>query len=263
MLEFVKFHGLGNDFIIVEGDTSDLGVDEIRRVCRRHRGVGADGVLFVQPTDAGVAMVVYNRDGTRPEMCGNGVRCVAAYAVKYMGLDTQMVVDSDAGPRACQVERRERHRWDVTVDMGTAQVGGEPGALRIDDRQFEYVDVDMGNPHAVIFEMPEMELIDRLGAQANSPDSPFEEGVNLEFVHQKDDRLEVVVYERGVGRTRACGTGACAVAAAAWDSGRCPGDESVDVELPGGVLTIANRTGQVWMTGPAQEVFRGQWSSEG
>jgi len=123
--------------------------------------------------------------------------------------------------------------------------------------------VNMGNPHALRFfdQVPTLESIDALGAAANSDKEVFPEGINLEFVALENGQLKVVVYERGVGRTMACGTGACAVAVGAWRNGRIP-EGPVDVELPGGTLTIEDRDGIIWMTGGATLVYQGALSSE-
>lgn len=265
MLKFRKYHGLGNDFIVVEAEDGELSQREIGALCHRNRGVGADGVLLVKPVESSVAsapavrMIVYNRDGSRPEMCGNGVRCVAAYAQRMWDFGEEIVVESDAGPRRCEIERSGSHQWQITVDMGLVQVDDEVKTFETQGRVFEFLGVDAGNPHAVIFEKPSMEVIDAAGALANADHPLFASGVNLEFVEEGEGGLDVVVFERGVGRTRACGTGACAVAAAAWASGRADPINPLQIGLPGGKLTIESRGKKVWMRGPAEEVFAGVW----
>lgn len=266
MVEFYKYHGLGNDFIVIEGSQELLSTDEVVALCDRRRGVGADGILLVEFVAADpeprVAMVVLNRDGSRPQMCGNGVRCVAAYARKYRGGPAEMVVESDAGPRRCRIIDDGERTTTVTVDMGSTTVRRGDKALVVDGRSFEYVFVDVGNPHAVIFEQPDLGVVDRVGEVVNDSHRAFDEGVNVEFVARRRDetaQFDVVVYERGVGRTRACGTGACAVAAAAWRTQRVDPDEAVTIHLPGGPLTIETRGGRLWMTGAAEEVFSGRW----
>lgn len=263
MLTFHKFHGLGNDFILVDGEEVQPSLDQVRALCDRNRGVGADGVLVVtllspDPLPA-VQMVIFNQDGSRPEMCGNGVRCVAAYAQTIWGVGDELVVHSDAGPRRCEIQRRFEDTWQVAVDMGEIHVQKSPATLEVGKHSFSYHFVDAGNPHAVIFERPDIETIDEAGRQANDDHPLFADGVNLEFAEACDGGFEVVVYERGVGRTRACGTGACAVAAAAWHTKRASPEQPVSIHLPGGPLIIERREQSVWMTGEAQSVFDGQW----
>lgn len=265
MLEFRKYHGLGNDFVVIEGSAPTVSTAEVVALCDRHRGVGADGVLVIEPiAGSRLAMVIYNRDGSRPEMCGNGVRCVAAYAVRHWGFDPDdIVIKSDADTHRCIVDGVDDRTWEVTVDMGEIREVSTSKPLSVDERRFRYVFVDMGNPHAVIFDDPSVAVVDQVGAQANAGDSRFPDGINVEFAHPVDTdsgvHYEAVVYERGVGRTRACGTGACAVAVAAWKTGRVDEATPMTVSLPGGALTIEMRDGRVWMTGPTVEVFSGRW----
>lgn len=288
-IPFFKYHGLGNDFAVMRGRdfVAERAADEVdfsaKAVawCDRHRGIGADGLLILWlPEDGGVhaklaensaRMMIYNRDGTRPEMCGNGVRCVARYLVEYEGFSAdELLVLSDAGPRACRLLERDATGsngligngvWQVEVDMGEAKIASE----RIDVKEVEYafslVDVNMGNPHAVAFDTDpsDVALLERLGSRLNASYPAFPAGVNLEFVHQiGPQRLRASVFERGVGRTQACGTGACAVAAAAIATGRCDSALPVEVELPGGILSITLRDGRVWMAGPVESVFEGR-----
>lgn len=195
-------------------------------------------------------------------MCGNGVRCVAAFARRRWEATEELVVLSDAGVHRCHIEGGDSAVDLVTVDMGTVGASPADRPLEIEGRRFEFVFVDTGNPHAVIFEDPDRKLVRSVGEVANDAHPFFPEGVNVEFATrlEGDAGYRVVVYERGVGFTEACGTGACAVAQAAWSTGRMPRDASIRVELPGGPLTIDWREGRVWMKGMAEEVFQGRWS---
>jgi diaminopimelate epimerase len=206
-------------------------------------------------------MILYNPDGTRPEMCGNGIRCVARYLVEHSGVESEspIVIDTDAGPRECQLTDRNESEWQISVDMGVAEVGG---ALdwELEDERRSFQKVDMGNPHAVTFGSTDEVKAERFGRAMNGIDAPeFPDGVNVEFVEVLEDRtLETVVYERGVGRTLACGTGACAVAVSGWQSGRVDRAESVSVQLPGGSLLIEeDNSNHIWMTGPVVASFSG------
>lgn len=261
---FGKYHGLGNDFILIrQGDYPD---DQrwVTALCDRHHGLGADGILYyseqLHDGEPAVRMVIHNRDGSRPEMCGNGVRCVARLAVETLGLDRDgLVVLSDAGPRRCRVGSAEDGAWTVTVDMGEASRESLPNTITIAARDYEFWSVDMGNPHAVTFHDATDSDVDAIGATLNDNHPLYGGGVNVEFVEVlSDDAIEVTVYERGVGRTMACGTGACAAAVAAIKQGRVQDDRPVDVHLPGGVLTIEVEEDRVWMTGPVEHVCNGE-----
>lgn len=260
-MEFDKYHGLGNDFALIERGPSLPEVALLRRICDRHEGVGADGVIVCGPLEGGRAqMIIFNRDGTRPQMCGNGVRCVVARLADAGRIEPggEVTVVSDAGPRRCELVGGAPGRWQVAVDMGPAALERGRGPIRAGGVELEWVDVDVGNPHAVVFSQPDLEIIDRIGRDLNDAHPAFEQGVNVEFVRRGEGgALDTIVYERGVGRTRACGTGACAVAAAAWREGVSPDGRPVQVRLPGGALQIERRGDHIWMTGPAERVFTG------
>ncbi|MFO0551365.1 MAG: diaminopimelate epimerase [Polyangiaceae bacterium] len=268
MTAFEKWEGLGNDFVVVRRARRDdpMDVDWVRRVCDRRRGVGADGVLYVTDgtSEERPSMVVFNADGSRPEMCGNGLRCVAA-SLTEEDHERELVVDTDAGPRRCVVTRRLDDAF-VMVEMGRAAHGedlvliGPVGPAR-------FYRESMGNPHAIDFV--------RIGeAISNAPErtlqradldreAPFVEravpgNTNVEYVQTVDDGFDVVVWERGVGYTLACGTGACAVAAVACRTGRAPFDQPLRVGLPGGDLEIqVSSDFEIRMRGPARRVFAG------
>jgi diaminopimelate epimerase len=254
MARVLKYHGLGNDFALAPAGA--FSPEVVPAVCDRHRGVGADGVIFwslaPQGADHDATMVIYNQDGSRPEMCGNGIRCLARMLADEGLVDADAIrVETDAGVLLCELVE-----GGVRVEMGPGALDAPGAPLSHGDARFPYVPVDMGNPHAVVFAMPSVEVIDDVGARANDGDPRFPEGVNVEFVDvEPDGALRVVVYERGVGRTQACGTGACAVAVAAWDAGKAPAGGPTRVLLPGGPLEIGARGGQVLMTGPAARVF--------
>jgi diaminopimelate epimerase len=271
-VDFWKYEGTANDFILVETpDTNaDLDPATVAKLCDRHRGVGADGVLLVAPAtvEGGQAkMVVRNADGSRPEMCGNGLRCVALHVATRRADPGVLIIETDAGARTCRVDAVRNDSGEaefyVTVDMGVIRVGNTV-TVEYRDRTIELVTVDAGNPHAVSFEGLGDDDIDALGAQLQlSP--PFPSGVNLERVMMQPEipglglTVGVSVYERGVGRTQACGTGACAVAAACIARGKAkPGDKIV-VVLPGGPLEIIiDEHGRASMRGRARRVFAGR-----
>lgn len=259
-----KLHGLGNDFILIAESDAPALPALAPALCDRHLGVGADGVIvwsFLQgASGADARMVIYNQDGSRPQMCGNGIRCLAALLNQLTGQRTWRIL-TDAGLRTCHVSAEDEGLWSVRVQMGAPVLGTArlDAAETFDGAPEAWTTVSMGNPHVVAFAQPDLETIDALGARLNGGHAAFPEGVNVELVRTTSPtRHEVVVYERGVGRTQACGTGACAVAAAAWATGASPDGQAVEVVLPGGPLMIErDASGEIWMTGPAELVFTG------
>ncbi len=252
-IRFEKWEGLGNDFVLVDDASLTVGPELARTLCDRRYGVGGDGVLVVDRTGPLPRMIVWNANGSRPEMCGNGLRCVAAHLAQS---DGALTIATDAGEKACIVSAVAGDRFDITVEMGTANARGEI-AFTVDDREHRFLDVDVGNPHAITFAPYDEVAIDRVGpAVAVAPEG----GTNVEFCRVEADRIAVVVWERGVGRTLACGTGACAVAAAACDTGRASFGAPIRVALPGGDLTITVTAGTraLRMRGPARRVFTGE-----
>ncbi len=275
-MRFEKWEALGNDFILIEssqaaglddallGDDGSLDPAQVCAICDRHRGIGADGVLWIA-TSSGQSprLIIANSDGSRPEMCGNGLRCVAGYCVRNQTpADGEVIVRTDAGARRCAVRRRAGEHFEVDVAMGIVHLGRE-FSFPLADRSCDFVTVDVGNPHAVTFDVYDEQLADQLGPAI---DRAVNGGSNVELCRLASDgrRLDVIVWERGVGRTQACGTGASAAAVAAVGAGRAAAFVPVEVRLPGGSLYItanANDEGasyDVQLSGPARRVFAGQ-----
>lgn len=260
--EFEKWEGLGNDFVIIElpkGISQPFDPEQIQKLCDRHRGIGADGILFIDRSGPHPRMIVSNADGSRPEMCGNGLRCVAAFLAMSSGkTDVTLLIATDAGEKRCIVER-DQDQFAVTVDMGIARPTGTL-EIAISSKTHAFTTIDMGNPHAITFDPVYTQSDIDLIAPTIATSVPG--GINVEFCRVVDDgprpRIDVTVWERGVGRTLACGTGACAVAAAACDAQRVSFEQPVDVALPGGILEITvDKQRHVRMKGPARRVFRG------
>lgn len=261
-LRFSKYEGIGNDFLVVEAESDRaLGPEQAQRLCDRHYGVGGDGVLLSTPPltpGAHGRMVVLNADGSRPEGCGNGLRCVALSLARKLGKSrAELFIDTDAGPRAALVESRGDVA-DVTVGMGKATREGEVRALHRGE-ELVFQRISMGNPHAIVFDVPctEQEL-DELGPRVSRSLSG---GSNVELARAVGPGVfEVLVWERGVGRTLACGTGAAAVAALAALTGRAPYDAPIGVRLPGGPLELSVHREDLAVTlrGPARYVFSGE-----
>ncbi len=272
-LSFVKMEALGNDFVVVDRRQAGtpLPADEATRLCDRHFGVGADGVLSLLPSArAPLAMHVRNPDGSVPEMCGNGLRCVVRLATERGWLGPEGgPVETGRGVLACEA-RGEL----VRVDMGRPLLRppqvpfdfeGESALevpLTVGERTIPITAVSMGNPHAVWFVEEDQLLWDlarRLGPGIERHPR-FPDRVNAGFARWSGPTsIDLVVWERGAGLTLACGTGACAAAVAACLTGRAPAGEPLSIRLPGGVLEVEVAPGpsRVWMTGPATKVFEG------
>jgi diaminopimelate epimerase len=271
VIRYTKGHGTQNDFVIVPDLEGTLPMDPawVAAVCDRRAGIGADGVLRVVPTakmpgyegvapDAPWFMDYRNGDGSTVEMCGNGVRVFARYLVDEGLAETGgFAVATRAGVKAVRVPD---DGGDIAVDMG-APVWPQ-GAARIvwDGRQAESVHVDMGNPHAVVFVADVAEA----GALADSPvwhpSSVYPNGVNVEFVAPVGpQRIAMRVFERGVGETRSCGTGACAAMIVAARRDGAAAGTPYTVEVPGGRLIIVeHEDGRLEMSGPAVLVADGR-----
>lgn len=265
-LDFEKYEGLGNDFIVVEADRADaVSLERARALCDRRLGVGADGVLLVLPpaTDgADGRMVVINADGSVPEMCGNGLRCVALHVARGRGVrEGSLTFDTDAGPKPCAIDDRDG-RGLVTVDMGVVRWLKDV-SVDVDGDRWELALGDAGNPHAITRRATTLEEIHRVGPRIERHPR-FSAGTNVEFaVVRSPTEIDLVVWERGVGVTEACGTGACATVAVAVTKGWSPADADVAVKLPGGTLHVRMTSdGRAIMRGPARHVFSGRVAGE-
>lgn len=274
-LDFLKVEGLGNDFVLLDrrGDAGwAVELAELQALapllCDRRRGVGADGILVVAPGDAEAAarMIVVNYDGSRPEMCGNGLRCVALH-LAATGAGHAFTVATDAGPRGCTVDAlaADGRSGMVCVDMGSAVDLGARSPESGGGHVFRAM--SMGNPHAVAFVDggAEPEALARVIGPRVEVDDDFPGRTNVEFARvEADGSITLWVWERGCGITDACGTGACATVAAAVLSGKAAPGAWVPVRLPGGtleVLAAGSADEAVVMRGPARVVFAGSWWS--
>lgn len=243
-MRFTKMQGLGNDFVVLE-DT-DPSAALVRELCDRRWGVGADGVLVV---DRRPTMRYWNADGSPAAMCGNGLRCVARYAVDrgWAPLEEWFSVETPVGPRRAMVGDSE-----VTVEIGKVTIAG---TVTIDGRV--YHEASVGNPHAVtLVDDPDRVAVGEVGPVVEN-DIAFPAGTNVEFVARvAPNRLRLRVWERGVGETLACGSGmVVAAAVAAGMDG-----EPVEVVVRGGVGRVFFRAGAAYLSGPAETVFTGEWS---
>ena len=250
--------GLGNDFAVLEGEAPDR--ETIRRLCDRRTGVGADGVLRASPVAgprAALRMEYWNADGSPAEMCGNGLRCVARYGYERGWTDgPDFIVETPVGERRAALPDPARpEMW--RVELGGYAVGGE---IVIGGREF--ITAAVGNPHAVSFaDDPDSAPVEKIGPRVETHPA-FPDRVNAGFaaLDPETGGLRLRVWERGVGETRACGTGAVAAAAVAVSRGWAV--PPVTVTLPGGPLQVDLEGERAWLTGPARTVYRGTVTTE-
>ncbi len=276
-MKFSKMHGLGNDYVYVNGFTEQVPFPEpvSMFISDRHFGIGADGLILVLPSEvADCRMRMFNADGSEGMMCGNGIRCVAKFAYDNGIVDkTELSVETKSGIKYISLETSDGVAVAATVDMGKAilkpcdipvKAEGErflAQKLSVNGAEYTVSCVSMGNPHCIIFmqEDPMTLKLPEIGPHFENHEL-FPERINTEFVQVLDDRtLFMRVWERGSGETFACGTGACATVVAAVENGFCRHDEEITVKLRGGDLRITYKSdGTVMMTGPATHVFDGE-----
>lgn len=274
MPTFRKYHGLGNDFILIDHRHSDqllLSPAQAVAWCSRNFGIGADGVIFLLPGDptSDFTMRIINSDGSEPEMCGNGIRCLAQF-IRDLGIEAEsytiqtlagLMIPHFAADGLITVDmgspRLLAHEIPTTLTDPDEKVLNVP--LEVAGQTWPITCVSMGNPHAVMFveDVTQIQL-SQLGPQFEHH-PVFPQRINTEFVQVMDPtHLKMIVWERGAGATWACGTGACAVLVGAVLTGRA--QPSAQVQLPGGSLHITwdQVDNRVFMTGPAQFVFQGE-----
>lgn len=264
-MRFTKMEGLGNDYVYL--DCTQKIPPELptlaRRMSDRHFGVGSDGLICVCPSQkADFRMLMFNADGSRGKMCGNGIRCVGKLVYdKGLTEKTSLTIETDAGVRALRLSPH-MGTMEVTVEMGRPRVG-KPMTLELPEGKRAVVPVSMGNPHIVrlVTAVKGLDLTEIGPRYTGHP--LFPEQVNTEFVELVDRaHIRLRVWERGSGETLACGTGACAAAAVLMTQGLVEGDALA--ELPGGALKVSwpDPVGPMYMTGPAVTVFEGEWPEE-
>lgn len=283
-MKFTKMHGCGNDYVYVDCTKEVIpNISETAiRVSDRHFGIGSDGLILIKASDvADFEMDMYNADGSRGKMCGNGIRCVAKYVYDHGLTDkTTITVNTLSGIKTLKLTIEDGKVSKVRVDMGEpelipAQVPVKASVLGLADdrreaivaepleikgRSYDITCVSMGNPHCITFIGEDVRdfPLEEVGPVFEKHEL-FPERVNTEFINVIDkDHLRMRVWERGSGETLACGTGACAVAVASYLNGFT--GRSVDIELLGGHLEVVydEKTNHVFMTGPATEVFSGE-----
>ncbi len=273
-------HGLGNDYLFIDAtiDVNKLHIVNPASLARamsdRNTGIGSDGLILIYPSkQADARMEMYNADGSRAEMCGNGIRCVAKYIIDHGRVDgPNVLIETDAGIKSAECSILEGKVCSVRIDMGLPDFSPQslPSTIKqdrivnypmiVDRLEFFVTCVSMGNPHAVIF-VDDLEKIDleKLGPKfEHAPEFP--QRVNTHFVRiDTVDHVTMKSWERGSGATRACGTGACAVCVAGVLTKQAR--RKITVTLPGGELDVEwGDRDHIYMTGPAVELFTGDWS---
>ena len=276
-IKFTKMHGCGNDYVYINGFTEKIPQEQkpdfVRYVSDRHFGIGSDGAIFINPAkEANFEMEMYNADGSRSEMCGNGMRCVGKYVYDYGLTDnTEFSVVSAGKMKYLTLTIEDGKAVQIRVNMGepilapaeipvvaeTTPVMNEP--ITVLDKEYEMTCVSMGNPHAVVFVDDTASFpVNEIGPFFEKHEK-FPNRTNTEFVQVVDrNHINMRVYERGTGETLACGTGCCASVVACILNGLT--DDTVYVNVLGGTVLIEwNRTENlVYMTGPAVTVFDGE-----
>ena len=283
-MKFTKMHGAGNDYVYVDARSEDRDWSELsRQMSDRHFGVGGDGLILIKNSDvADLKMSMFNADGSEAEMCGNGIRCFVKYAVDrgiVSDSAASVSVETLAGIRQIATITEDGRVTGARVSMGTPiltpkdvpvklESAGEYGPgpvlgypLQMDGHDLPLSFVSMGNPHAVTFiDTPVAEFPLHAVGPKIEHHSIFPNRVNFEIVNvDSPTRLTARVWERGSGETLACGTGACGIAVASILNGHSK--DTVDITLPGGTLKVDwDGQGEVYLEGPAEEVFSGEWT---
>ncbi len=276
MMNFIKMHGAGNDYIYIDGFCENVENPHALSVklSKYHYGIGADGIVIIKPDEnADCFMDIYNADGSRAKMCGNAVRCTAKFLYDRKRLSGICAkINTLSGIKTVVVEDRDGKAVSATVNMGKPVLNGKSIPTRfgdsvvknksifVYDRYFDVTCVSMGNPHCVTFcEDPDLMNLDVYGAAIETHEY-FPERINAEFVSViGKNRLKARVFERGSGETLACGTGACASAVASIILGKCDRGSEISVQMPGGELFVCwGSDGDVFLNGEAVEVFTGK-----
>ena len=277
-MKFTKMHGCGNDYVYVDGARETIPAERKSEVVKflsdRHFGIGGDGVIFINPSDvADFEMEMYNMDGSRSEMCGNGIRCVGKYVYDHgLTQKTSLTIVSCGKIKYLDLTVEDGKVTKVRVNMGSPileaaeipvvaeQSPVVDAPITVDGKEYRMTCVSMGNPHAVVYvdEMIDDETMAKTGPLFEHHER-FPRRVNTEFVKVLGrERVQMRVWERGTGETLACGTGACAVTVASILNGLT--EDRITVELLGGNLEIFwdRKENVVYMTGPATTVFEGE-----
>ena len=260
-MHFTKMQGLGNDYLYVYGEVPENVAELSQKLSERHFGAGSDGMIYISPSKtADFRMRIFNADGSEAKMCGNGNRCVGKYVYDKGYTDRKVLrIETLSGIRTLHLTARSGKVKAVTVEMGRAEAGEEQ-EITVGGVLVTGIPVSVGNPHFVIFTDDSGRLLPEREGPLIEKHEAFPGGINVEFARiTGENQIRMRVWERGSGITMACGTGACASAAAAVKKGFCRPDTPILVELDGGTLEITvQSSGEVLMTGPAEFVYEGE-----
>lgn len=261
-MKFTKMHGCGNDYIFVsESEIAGRDMSELAiLMSNRKKGIGSDGLIVIAPSDeADIKMIMYNSNGSRGKMCGNGIRCLAKYVFeRKLVIKTKFNIETDSGIRPVRLYVNGNRVENVQVEMG-AYSHLECKNYILDGKKYDLTYLEVGNPHCVIF-VPKVEnaLVDIIGSYLEKHED-FPNGVNTEFVEIVNrETVRLRVWERGSGETLACGTGACAAFAAGYVKGYF--EEEINVVMSGGIVkTGIDNNSIIHLYGDANEVFSGDY----
>lgn len=274
-IRFTKMQGCGNDYVYINGFTEKISADMkpefVKKVSDRHFGIGSDGVIFINPSEiADFEMEMWNADGTRAQMCGNGIRCVAKYVYdRHMTRNSEITIASFDKVKIIKVTPKDGEAFSMRVDMGEPILEAKQipvissndtvvdEEIEAGGKTYKMTCVSMGNPHAIVFENPDYLDITHIGPLFENHER-FPERTNTEFVKVIDrENVKMRVWERGTGETLACGTGCCATAVACVLNGLT--ERHLTVHVLGGDIEVEwdEATNHIFMTGPAEKVFDG------
>ncbi len=261
-LSFTKMHGIGNDYIYIDCTQQSPAFDPRElapKLCERNYSIGGNGLVLILPSlTADFRMRMFNADGSEGAMCGNAIRCVGKFVYDKGHTDkTEISIETASGIKYLWLSVENGKVSNIRVDMGAPVIAPEPLTLRVGKTEYEGKSISMGNPHFVTF-------VNDVPHHPVTADGPyiehmpqFPDRTNVEFAEVVDGGIRMRVWERGSGETKACGTGACAVAVCAVTYGYFQKGEDIAVFLPGGVLHVTYENNTVFLTGPAETVFEG------
>ncbi len=257
-MEFEKYSGLGNDFIITK---EDLGPADVIKYCKRKKSIGADGLIVLKKKDENFYMKFYNADGSVAPMCGNGIRCFTHYLYNHNLISKyeEILIDTLAGIKKTRITRAKEDDFWVLVDMGKAINTTEVRTIKAIDRTFEYIYTFTGTDHVVIFvdkEELNEDFVIKYGKNIESNKEVFPKGTNVNFAYIKNrEEVDSITFERGAGLTLACGTGASAVGFISNMLGKT--NNKVKVNLLGGTLEIEIKDNTIFMNGLSEMIYKG------
>lgn len=262
-MKFTKMHGTGNDYIYLYQENIPNFSKLAKILSHRHKGIGSDGLIHLAPTkdqSCDFAMTMYNADGSQGSMCGNGIRCSAAFLYQQGYTNkTSLQILTKAGPRQVRLHPNEQGDIaQVTVAMGKAQ-GLKASSVTLEGQDFHGHFVSMGNPHFVLlWENLQQLPLEQWGPALERHPAFGEEGVNVEFYSPTAQGFAMRVWERGSGETQSCGTGACACLAVGASQGTLPLDSKVTASLQGGSLSLWQEGDHIFLQGDAVTVYQGE-----